>query len=257
VTELMKGGEPFFFSGGETGILLVHGFTGTPFEMRWMGEQLAAQGYTVVGIRLFGHATVQEDMIRARYQDWVANVEDGFAMLQKTCSRFYIGGLSMGGVLSLYSAAELPWNGVFSMSAPIESPDARLAAFRPILPLVSKVWRFSAKGNPDWADPSRDEDHLEYPTHPVRAGVELVLLLAKMRKNLLKIQIPVLILHSKSDRVVPYRHAERIMHRLATQDKRLVLLEKSGHAIPRDVDREQALNEISAFLKHSSPGASA
>ncbi|MBN1264019.1 MAG: alpha/beta fold hydrolase [Anaerolineales bacterium] len=254
MTQLMKGGEPFFFRGGDTGILLIHGFTGTPFEMRWLGEQLAARGHTVLGIRLFGHATRQEDMIRARFQDWVANVEDGYALLKQSCKAVYIGGLSMGAALSLHSAGELSWNGVFSMSAPIESPDARLATFRPVLPFVSKFWRFSAKGKPDWSDPSLANDHLDYPANPVRSGVELDLLLAKMRKNLLKIQIPALILHSRSDRVVSYRHAERIMHRLATQDKRLVLLEKSGHVITRDVEREQVLDEITAFLKHCGTG---
>jgi len=252
VNEIMKGGEPFFFAGGDDGVLLVHGFTGTPFEMRWLGEQLAAQGYTVLGIRLTGHATQQQDMIRARFQDWIANVEDGYHLLRKSCSRLYVGGLSMGGVLSLHSAAELPWQGVFSLSAPIESPDTRLATFRPVLPLLSKVWRFSAKGKPDWADLQLAEDHLEYPTHPVRAAVELDMLLAKMRKNLLRIKIPVLLVHSRSDRVVSWRHAERILQRIASEDKRLVLLEKSGHGITRDVEREQVLQEILTFLRHSS-----
>jgi hypothetical protein len=49
--------EPFYFPGNEIGCLLIHGFTGTPKEMRWMGEYLARQGYSVLGVRLAGHAT--------------------------------------------------------------------------------------------------------------------------------------------------------------------------------------------------------
>jgi len=54
--QTFPGAEPFFLSGSRCGCLLVHGFTGTPKEMRWMGENLHSQGYTVLGIRLSGHA---------------------------------------------------------------------------------------------------------------------------------------------------------------------------------------------------------
>src|SRR3974377_2317290 len=73
--------EPFFFPGGPTGCLLVHGFTGAPKEMRWLGEYLAGQGHTVLGVRLAAHATRPEDMHRASWQDWVASVEDGWNLL--------------------------------------------------------------------------------------------------------------------------------------------------------------------------------
>ncbi len=69
---LIPTAEPFVFPGGPVGCLLVHGFTGTPKEMRWLGEYLAGQGHTVLGVRLAGHATQPEDMIRARWWDWAA-----------------------------------------------------------------------------------------------------------------------------------------------------------------------------------------
>ncbi len=254
---IMQGGEAFFLPGGPTGVLLVHGFTGTPFEMRWLGEELAERGFTVLGIRLFGHATRQEDMIHARWQDWAANLEDGYHLLKSSCSSLFVGGLSMGGALSLHSAAELPWNGVFSMSAPYTSPDRRLSNLRPVLPLVSRFWRFSGKSDDkDWADPSLTEDHLEYPSHPVRSSVELDLLLGQMRGNLSRLEIPLLIIHSKSDQVVPWQHAEQILSHTASGDKRMVLLEKSGHGVTRDIERDQVLREILNLITHSSNGES-
>ncbi|HLA87386.1 MAG TPA: hypothetical protein VJL10_05165, partial [Anaerolineales bacterium] len=72
--QLIPTTEPFFFSGGRTGCLLIHGFTGTPKEMRWMGEYLNQQGLTCLGIRLAGHATHPEDMRRSRWTDWAASV---------------------------------------------------------------------------------------------------------------------------------------------------------------------------------------
>jgi carboxylesterase len=118
--------EPFFFPGRNNapGILLTHGFTGTPKEMRWMGEYLNQKhGFTCLGVRLTGHATRPEDMIRSRYTDWLASVEDGFHLLAGAAPRVYLAGLSMGGVLSLLAASSLPVHGVIAMATPYNLPE--------------------------------------------------------------------------------------------------------------------------------------
>jgi carboxylesterase len=92
--------EPFFFAGNRVGCLLIHGFSGTPKEMRWMGEYLGNLGYSVLGIRLAGHATQPEDMQRMHWQDWLASVEDGYWLLQGSVDQVFLIGLSMGGILS-------------------------------------------------------------------------------------------------------------------------------------------------------------
>ena len=88
--------EPFFLPGDDTGCLLVHGFTGTPKEMRWLGEYLNAAGRSVLGVRLAGHATSLDDMARTRWQDWLASVEDGIGLLSGVTKRIFVLGLSMG-----------------------------------------------------------------------------------------------------------------------------------------------------------------
>jgi carboxylesterase len=111
MTQIIPTAEPFFFPGsgqnGKTGCLVQHGFTGTPKEVRWLGEYLNRQGYTVCGMRLAGHATQPEDMIRSRYPDWLASVEDGYNLLRSSCDQVFLLGLSMGGILSLISATRL------------------------------------------------------------------------------------------------------------------------------------------------------
>jgi carboxylesterase len=88
--QIIPTAEPFFFPGKQTtlGCLLIHGFTGAPKEMRLMGKFLAERGYTSLGVRLAGHATHPDDMIRTRYTDWLASVEDGYAMLRDSVERF-------------------------------------------------------------------------------------------------------------------------------------------------------------------------
>src|SRR4030042_6331366 len=104
-SHVIETAEPFLSLGDETGILLVHGFTGTPKEMRSMGEFFADQGKTVLGIRLPGHATQPEDMRGKRWQDWVQAVEDGYHLLRCAGRQVFVMGLSMGGILTLGTAA--------------------------------------------------------------------------------------------------------------------------------------------------------
>ena len=90
MTQIISTAEPFFFPAStEVGVLLVHGFTSAPKEMRWMGEYLHQQGFTVLGIRLSAHATCPEDMLRSSYTDWLASVEDGYHLLSGAVKTIY------------------------------------------------------------------------------------------------------------------------------------------------------------------------
>ena len=91
-----------------TGVLLIHGYTGSPTEMRWIGDYLHARGLTVSGPLLPGHGTTPEAMNRCRWTDWTGHVEAALADLRTRCARVFVGGLSMGSLLTLYLAAHHP-----------------------------------------------------------------------------------------------------------------------------------------------------
>src|SRR5687768_12862436 len=124
MSQVIPTAEPFFLLGdsAKPACLLIHGFTGTPKEMRWMGEYLNQQGYTCLGVRLAGHATRPEDMIRSRYTDWMASVEDGYHLLRGVTDKVFLVGLSMGGILSLLMSTRLEVKGVIAMSTPSRLP---------------------------------------------------------------------------------------------------------------------------------------
>ena len=123
-TQTIQTAEPFFLPGSRTGILLIHGFTGTPKEMRWMGEYLNRElGFTCLGVRLAGHATRPKDMVRSRWTDWTASVEDGYNLLRGAVDNIYLVGLSMGGALSLLMSTRLNVKGIVTISAPYMMPD--------------------------------------------------------------------------------------------------------------------------------------
>jgi carboxylesterase len=249
MTTLMPGGEPFFYLGGRTGCLLTHGFTGTPYEMHWLGRNLADHGYTALGVRLFAHATQQNDLKRARRGDWKASVLDGYYMLQSQCDDIFLIGLSMGAVLSLSLAPQLDVKGVVVMSTPIETPNKLAQRLRPILPWLSLVMPTMGKGEADWADPSVSETHVEYPDFIVAAVPQLADQIKEMRSRLPQVHCPVLLMASHGDQSVGIDHSQRILEELGSTDKQLIPFERSGHNMPLDAERDRILEETISFIQ--------
>jgi carboxylesterase len=237
--------EPFFFPRGPTACLLIHGFTGAPKEMRWMGEYLANQGYTVLGIRLAGHATQPADLIRTRWQDWLTSVEDGYNLLRSDYTRLFVCGLSMGGILSLLFAARFPVNGVIAMSTPYDLNDWRQRYLKLIHWFIPRV----AKGPPDWRNPEAARDHVDYPAYPTRAILEVRYLLAEMRRALPQVNVPVLLVHSRQDSGVLPENMQQIYNHLGTSDKQMLWVENSGHVITREPERQLVFEAAHSFIQ--------
>jgi len=247
--------EPFFFPGSRTGVLLVHGFTGAPREMRWMGEYLNREhSFSVLGVRLSGHATQPEDMIRSSYRDWLASVEDGYALLSGTADHIVIMGLSMGGVLALTTAAYLPLQGVVAMSTPYKLPDdprlRHIEWLSRIIPYMPKPG-----GEPDegWFDKKAFQGHISYPQNPLHAIGELNKLMDQMHAALPLITVPVLLMHSRDDDYVIKDSMPRIHEALTTANKSMIWLEKSGHVITRDAQRQVVFQTAGEFVRSLSP----
>jgi carboxylesterase len=245
--------EPFFFPGdpAKPACLLIHGFTGTPKEMRWMGEFLHRRGYTCLGIRLAGHATHPEDMIRSRWTDWVASVEEGYHLLRGVNESIFLIGLSMGGNLSLLMSTQFRVKGVIAMSTP-----ARLPQDYPIwlIQLLSLFIRYRRKTNEPlgsgWFDKTAYQDHISYSQNPVRSGAELKKLILEMRAALPKVTVPVLLMHSKDEKYVLPESLETIYAGLVNAaDKTKLYLTGSGHVLPRDASREQVFKSAVEFIE--------
>lgn len=245
---IMPGAEPFYFPGNKTGCLMIHGFTGTPKEMRWMGEYLNKKGYSVYGVRLAGHATNLSDMIRSRWQDWVISVEEGIDILKSECSQVFCVGLSMGGILSLIAAERYDINGCICMSTPYEvSRDWRLHFAKPLSLIIPSV----AKGKSETKNKEAAASHLDYPVYPTRSIAELHSLQKEMQRILPIIRKPVLLMHSKSDGL-SYTNSEKIFQQLTCKEKELFLIEKSGHIITEDIERMQVYQKAEGFIKRHS-----
>jgi carboxylesterase len=251
VQRIIPTAEPFFFPGDRTGCLLVHGFTGTPKEMRWMGEYLAAQGHTVLGIRLAGHATQPKDILRTTWEDWLTSVEDGLDLLRPITSHLYIIGLSMGGSLSLLAAARYPVDGVVTMSAPLAlPPDWRMRYLNALRVFVPEV----DKGKPDWHNPAAAVDHIDYPKYPTRSVGQMLQLLDVLQAELPKVRVPVMLVHSRQDKGVLPENMQNIYDRLQTTHKEMLWVDDSGHVIPREPERQRVFAATEDFIQRINSG---
>jgi carboxylesterase len=253
MNQIIPTAEPFLLLGeaNKPACLLIHGFTGTPKEMRWMGEFLNRQGYTCLGVRLTGHATQPDDMIRSNWTDWAASVEDGYRFLCGVTDRIFLVGLSMGGVLSLLMSTRLDVMGVVAMSTPYKLPDdPRLRK----IDWIAKIMPFMPKSNGEpgagWFDKEAWKDHLSYPQNPVRSIGQLNELLEEMRAVLPQVSVPVLLMHSKEDGYVLPESIDLIHSDLTNaSDATKLYISGSGHVVTRDAARQQVFESALQFIQ--------
>ena len=253
--QIIPTAEPFFFPGkgasARTGCLVIHGFTGTPKEVRWLGEYLNGRGFTVCGVRLNGHATRLPDMLRSRYTDWLLSVEDGYNLLRSCTDGIFLLGLSMGGVLALASATRLQVRGVVAMSTPYRLPvdlPLPLWALR-LLSLVAPYRPKSRQPDAGWFDKEAFAQHVAYPRNPLRSALELKVLLGEMRAGLPGISVPVLLIQSRDDATVPPTDMPKIYADLGSADKQMLWLEGGGHVITEEPTRQTVFQAAADFVK--------
>jgi len=219
-----------------------------------MGEYLNKQGYSCLGIRLAGHGTTPEDMIRSRWTDWTASVEDGYNLLRDSTDRIFLVGLSMGGVLSLLMSTKLDVAGVVAMSTPYSLPKDPKDYPVLYIKLYSRFVKYLPKSTElpgaTWFDKEAFKEHISYPQNPIRSIAEMKLLLAEMRSALPQVTKPVMLIHSKNDKYVLPENVERLYDGLVNaSDKTKAYVVEAGHVVTRDAARHQVFELARDFIQ--------
>ncbi|SDF67802.1 alpha/beta hydrolase [Sporolituus thermophilus] len=240
---IIRGAEPFLLPGGDYGVLLVHGFTGSPAEMRLAGQYLHDRGYTVLAPRLCGHGTNEREMRLTVWPHWYGAVEDGYHLLRGLCRKVAAVGLSMGGLMVLKLAAEYPVDKVVSLSAPIYIADRRLH----LLPAYRLFRRYIPKKRKRYdVDPIYT---VGYDRTPLDCVTSLLALIKHVDKLLPVITAPALVIQSQAEHTVRPESARHIFDRLGSADKQLIWLRRSGHVVTLDVERDEVFAQIDVFLR--------
>ncbi|HEY0641595.1 MAG TPA: alpha/beta fold hydrolase [Pseudonocardiaceae bacterium] len=230
---VLPGAEPFVHDGStEIGVLLCHGFTGTPQSLRPWGEHLAAEGLTVRCPRLPGHGTDWREMNRTRWTDWYGRVDEELRDLAGRCATVVVGGLSMGGTLTLRLAQR---HGDLIAGIVLVNPSVTtLRKEMALLPLMSRlVPSFPPVGN-DVLKAGVTE--LAYGRTPLRAANSLRELWRVVRADLGLVTQPVLLYRSAVDHVVEAISSEIVLGSVRSTDVTEVVLHDSYHVATLDND---------------------
>jgi carboxylesterase len=229
----MPDAEPFYHDGNDTGILVIHGFTGSPRSMKPWAEYLAEAGYTVSLPRLPGHGTSWQEMNRTRWEDWYGEVDREIRDLKKRCGSVFVMGLSMGGTLSLRVAEEHPEvAGVVLVNPAVhtERPDRHLLPYlRHVVPAFPGITN-------DIKKPGVDEGG--YTKIPLQAAYSLSQLWVKVKQDIGNIAQPLIVFRSLDDHVVEASNTEWILENVASDDVTFVELHNSYHVATLDYDAE-------------------
>ena len=238
-------GAPFAFPGGPVGVLLIHGYTATPAEMRLVGDYLAEQGYTVRGIRLPGHGTHPDDLAQTSRPDWIRAVEEGFHQVREASEQVFVCGESLGGLLAFHLAAvQADVAGVVALSPAVRATNRLL----PLAPLLKHFYKFRPKGRGGNGSIA-DERWQGYTVDVVSAAAELLALQRLISREAEAIKAPVLILQSRLDETVDQEAVERFFRRLGSPEKSLVFMEESGHCVALDQECELAAQFVAEFIQ--------
>ncbi|MFX0122752.1 MAG: alpha/beta hydrolase [Candidatus Hodarchaeota archaeon] len=242
--------KPFYFEGGEVGVLLAHGFTASPTETLPLGRYLHQRGYTVHGVLLAGHGTNYRELPRLSWQNWYQSVENGFDYLKNHCESVIPIGASLGALLCLFLVHQRS-----------ESKLTKLCLLSPPFALKSKLIRlirilkffrkFLYKGE-ESLQYFRDHNLYSYMYRPTASIIQLTRFLEHIHEQTIRINIPTLIAYGVLDDMISVSAILDAKKQKFSPETSVITLElpNSGHILTVEPDSEDLFNNIEEFLKY-------
>jgi carboxylesterase len=258
----------FFMPGGRNGVLLIHGLTGTPVEMRFVAKGLNRNGFTVHGMQLAGHCGDEADLLKTGWHDWYASVVAAAERLRKDVDHLFVAGLSMGALLALKLAADhpdkvdglglygttfvydgwtIPWIGKLSFMLPLVCGlgFGHHRKFEECFPYGIKDERIRQRIAGSML--SGDSAAGGLPGNPWPSLAEFYRLSFRVRQQLRSVRTPCLVVHAKDDDVASLKNV-RMVVRGVSGPVETVLLENSYHMITVDQERDQVIERSTRFF---------
>jgi carboxylesterase len=240
---VVPGAEPYAADAGPLGVLLLHGFGGSPGSLRGVAEWFEAHGASVRLPRLPGHGTSVEDLAARRWPEWAAEADAALSELSTRCERVAVLGHSMGAALALHLAATRPADvAALSLANPYLR-DRRL--------LLVPVGRWFVRSTSAHATDSKNgaRDPGRYERRPVSAVVTLRDFLRVVDRELGRVRAPIAVFTSSVDHEIPAGSAERILARVSAEHAERISCPNSYHALPLDRDAPMLCERSLAFFR--------
>jgi carboxylesterase len=236
--------RPELTGGRPVGVLLVHGFTGSPASMKPWGRGLAERGYAVEVPLLPGHGTRWQDLNTVSWTDWYDTAAAAFDRLRETCDAVVVGGLSMGGAVAVRLAEERGDQvaGLVLVNAFLSSARRELA----LLPALKYVVPATRGVVNDIKKPGQDE--VGYDRLPLKGLAQVTSMWKVVVPDLKKVTQPLLYFRSSVDHVIDATSSTTVLQGIASQDAEERVLADSYHVATLDNDAERILEESSEFV---------
>lgn len=249
MVQLIPEAEPFSAEGGDLGVVLLHGFTSTPWSVMPVARALAGEGFAVEVPRLPGHGSRWQDLQKARWRDWVREAVAAFERLKARTRHRVVFGQSLGGGIALYLAETRDdLDGVVAVNPSVYHRHP----LKPLLPLLKWVVpAFPAVGN-DIAMPGGDER--PYARTPLKAAASVFEFHDLVRAHLADVTVPVLVFSSRQDHLVPLECGDMVLAGVSSEDVERIWLERSYHVACLDHDAPEIVERTAAFVRRVATG---
>lgn len=241
--------QPFFFPGNNRkGILLIHGWTTTPYEMRRLGKYLNENGYSVSAPLLRGHGSVPKELEQVKWKEWVSDVERAYYELKLNCDEIYVGGTSIGSCLSIMMAKNHPeTKKLLLLAMPYCIKFEKIALL--IMKIMAKIKNYNKKYYPPTFGGINTITRLiSYQSYPMTNAIEAANLIKETRKYVPQINQPCFIIQSLSDHIVAKRSAKEISEKIGSKIKKVKYLKRAYHTFISDIKNENIFEEILDFF---------
>lgn len=238
--------QPFSFRGGKSALLLIHGFTACPVDLRPLAESFREWGYTLTAPLLSGHGSSPEKLKETSWEDWAGEAAKALTVLRKNCTRVAAVGHSMGGLIALMLAARREVDAVVSINAPMVYCDADLHKADSLLGKQDYVLK--PRKNTEISVNREGLPHFSYIRVPVESFVSLNKAISAVGNELEKIECPALIVQSENDKTVHPVSAEIINRKINHSAKEVIIWPNEDHHLPLSCARKELAAAIKEFL---------
>ncbi|WP_134704451.1 carboxylesterase [Ammoniphilus sp. YIM 78166] len=230
------------------GCLLLHGFTGSPYEVEPLAEHLKKFGWKISVPTLPGHGSEREDLNKVTWKDWILKAEEELRLLMQECSEVYVVGFSMGGMIAAYLSTKYPVSKLVLLNACV-------FYINPGQMFANMAEAIKSNFTADSKDLLKRYMQKSLST-PIRAVVHFRRLVKVLKPELDKVTVPTLILQSECDDLVEPRSAHYIYQHIQSEQKEIHFFTESKHILCQDCEKEQVLFTVETFLAKDLEGAS-
>ena len=249
---IKPGAEPLSRAGhgalAQSGVLLIHGFTGSPISLRPLAELLSARGFGVELPRLPGHGTRPRDLLPYRYADWRAEALAALGRLRARSEKVVVVGLSAGGTLALDLATTDAVDGVVTINAQILDRGGMIVKLAPLIEKLIPIAPASAAGLTK-NDIKKGGDEQAYDWVAAAAGNSFVRALPEVRGRLRTLKSPLLVIYSRDDHSVPPANSKALPELVGGKNVTVLELSDSYHVATLDSDLPLIGERVASFVE--------